>query len=157
MSFLFRFVVLWLFFRLFLFSFLFFSPVCFPVQQTTNRIGNRVQCCFLFVNMVGARIQQLQQQYQFPHVCMFVRQRKNQTKNRQKHQSFQDSRRPHSTSSYLLLLMPLSPCLTTIRQQMRPRQRKKKNTHTHINSWRLRGEDIKEWTSKNNSKQKHRK
>ena len=32
-----------------------FSSICFPVQQTTNRIGNRVQCFFLFVNMVGAR------------------------------------------------------------------------------------------------------
>ena len=40
----------------YLFIYLFFS-FCFPVQQTTNRIGNRVQCffCFLFVNMVGAR------------------------------------------------------------------------------------------------------
>ena len=41
---------------LFIDLFYFFS-ICFPVQQTTNRIGNRVQCffCFLFVNMVGAR------------------------------------------------------------------------------------------------------
>ena len=36
---------------------LFYLMICFPVQQTTNRIGNRVQCffCFLFVNMVGDR------------------------------------------------------------------------------------------------------
>ena len=32
-----------------------FSSICFPVQQTTNRIGNRVLQCFCFVDMVGAR------------------------------------------------------------------------------------------------------